>query len=156
MVSRYDEKAEEGARNEEDIRNSLGREFQERGVARYLTPKTITAPHEEMSFPYAHRNGIWSCVDGVSLDLAQPESIRNKARRWLGLALALSKSTESFRLYLLLAEPRQPNAQQRKAVRGAIDLLEEMPVEHRIVRESESRRFTDEFSDEVKVHENGM
>jgi hypothetical protein len=153
MVSRYDEKAESGGRNEEDIRNSLGQEFQKRGVSRYLTPKTITAPHEEMSFPYAHKNGVWGCLDGISLDLTQPESIRNKARRWLGLALALSKSTEAFKLYLLLAEPRHPDAQQRKAVRRAIDLLEEMPVEHRIVRESEAGQFADDFSEEVRAHE---
>lgn len=153
MVSRYDEKAEDGGRNEEDIRNSLREEFQLRGVSRYLTSKTITAPHEEASFPYAHKNGVWSCLDGVSFDLAQPETIKNKARRWLGLTVALSKSPEDFKLYLLLAEPRQPDARQRKAVHRAIDLLEEIPVKHRIIREGEMRQFTDEFSEEIKAHE---
>ena len=155
MVSRYDEKAEEGGRNEEDIRNNLRDEFQRRGVSRYLTPKTITAPHEEASFPYAHKNGVWSCLDGVSFDMAQPENIKNKARRWLGLTVALSKSPEDFKLYLLLAEPRQPDAQQRRAVRRAIDLLEEIPVKHRIVREDEMRQFTDEFSEQIKAYEKG-
>ena len=155
MVSRYDEKPQEGGRNDEDIRNNIGQEFRRRDVTRYLQSKTITAPHEEVAFPYAHKNGLWSCVDGVSLDLVQPEAIRNKARRWLGLTLALSKSPEDFKLYLLLAEPSHPDAQQKKAVRRAIDLLEEIPVKHRIVRESEAKQFTDEFSEEVKAHEKG-
>ena len=155
MVSKYDEKAEEGGRNEEDIRNSLREEFQRHGVTRYLEPKTITAPNEEASFPYAHKNGVWSCLDGVSFDLAKAETIKNKARRWLGLTVALSRSPEDFKLYLLLAEPRQPDAQQRKAVHRAIDLLEEIPVKHRIVREGDVKRFTDEFSEEVKAHEKG-
>ena len=156
MVSRYDEPSQEGGRNDDDVRNSLGQEFRQREVSRYLHPKTITAPHEEVSFPYAHKNGVWSCLDGISLDLTHPEAIRNKARRWLGLTLALSKSPEDFKLYLLLAEPRQPDTQQRKAVRRAIDLLEELPVQHRIVREDEARQFTDEFSEEVKAHEQGV
>lgn len=155
MVSRYDELSQEGGRKDEDVRNSLGHEFRQREVSLYLHPKTITAPNEEASFPYAYKNGVWSCVDGVSLDLAQPEAIRNKARRWLGLTLALSKSPENFKLYLLLAEPRQPDAQQRKAVRRAVDLLEEIPVKHRIVREDEVQQFTDEFSEEIKAHEKG-
>ena len=94
-------------------------------------------------------------MDGVSLDLAQPESIKNKARQWVGMTLALSKSPEDFKLYLLLGEPRQPDAKVRQAIRRAIDLLGDMPVDHRIVREEEVARFADEFSEKIKAYENG-
>lgn len=155
MVSRYDAKPYAGGRDDNDVRQRLGQEFQRREALRYLRPKTITAPHEEMSFPYAHKNGIWSCLDGISLDLDRPEAIRNKARRWLGLTLALKNSSEDFKLYLLVGEPSRPDAEQLKAVQRAIGLLEEIPVPHRIVREGEIRRFTEEFSDEVEAYEKG-
>ncbi len=153
MVARYDEAPVASGRDDNEVRDKLRQQLQQRHIMRYLRPKTITAPHEEVEFPYAHKNGIWTCLDGVSFDLKQPDNIRKKARQWLGLAVGLHKSEERFKLCLLLAEPRQPDARQRKAFHQAIDLLDEIPVEHQLIRENQVREFSDQFAAEVKEHE---
>ena len=153
LVSRYDESAGEGGRTDNDVRSHLEQTFRQRGVGKLLREKTIVAPHEEFSFPLAYKNGIWNCVDGISFDLAQPETIKNKARRWLGLGLALSKSSEPFQLNLIVAEPNHPDKSQTRAVQQAFGLLEEIPGRHRVIREGQLAEFSDTFAAEVIKHE---
>lgn len=153
MILRYDEPREDGDRTDAAVRSQLEQAFTRRSVRKFLRPKTIEAPHEQWPFPLAYKNGLWNCVDGISLDLSQPESIKNKARRWLGLALALSKSPEAFQLNLVVAEPKTPDRSQAKAVEQAFGLLEEMPGKHRLIREGEIKGFSRALAVEIKTHE---
>lgn len=153
MVSNYDEPREEGGRSDADVRSHVEQAFQQRGVRRFMQTKIIEAPNEQWPFPLAYKNGVWNCVDGISFDLSQPESIRNKARRWLGLAVALSKSPEAFKLNLIVAEPSQPDRSQQKALKQAFGLLNEMPSKHRLIREKEVGEFSEGIAREIGKHE---
>lgn len=155
MVSHYDEPREEGGRSDADVRSQLEQAFAQRGVRKFMHPKVIEAPNEQWPFPLAYKNGLWNCVDGISFDLTQPESIKNKARRWLGLAVALSKSPEAFQLNLIVAEPNHPDRSQAKAIQQAFGLLEEMPGTHRLIREDGIREFSEHLAHEIKAHESG-
>ena len=153
MVSHYDEPREEGGRSDADVRSHLEQTFTQRGVRKFMHSKLIEAPNEQWPFPLAYKNGVWNCVDGISLDLSQPESIKNKARRWLGLTVALSKSPEAFQINLIVAEPSQPNRSQAKAIQQAFGLLQEMPGRSRLIRENGISEFSELLAEEIKAHE---
>jgi hypothetical protein len=70
-------------------------------LADRLQPKTIASPFDRVEFDHAWKNGKWHCFQPLSFDLANEETIREKARRWAGQMLALKEATEPFKLYFL-------------------------------------------------------
>jgi hypothetical protein len=86
----------------------------------------------------------------VSFDLVEPTSIVEKANRWLGRGVALHDSTEEFKIYFLLGEPKQPAALQ--AFEHARRLLEKIPSQKKLIREEELEAFAESLAEDVASH----
>ncbi len=88
-------------------------EFVNVGVALYAPEaKYVSAlcnprySHLSKMFADAWKNGVWNLNQPVSMDLQDADSILDKANRWLGRATNLKDSTEDFRLWMLIGEPK--------------------------------------------------
>jgi len=155
LVTHYDEKVERARRTDDDVWKTYKRTLESRQVLKHLQTKKIIAADDEIEFPYAWKNGLWHCLEPLSFDYTNADSIRDRAYKLLGRMVSVKESNEKFKLYLLLGEPQNENL--RPAFERTLkNLTRSLPVEHQLVRESAAPEFMESFAaqiDEHAVHE---
>lgn len=151
MVTRYDERPQRAHRSEDDVWRHFKRGLEEHRLLHYFQPKKITVQDDEVEFEYAWKNGVWHCLEPISFDLAEADSIRDKAHKWLGQMTSVQTADERFRLYLLVGQPQQDEL--RPAFESAISILRKMPVEKEIFLEQDVANLTERIAREVRTHE---
>lgn len=139
------------SRSDEDIWRRYKRPLESANVLKHLRPKKIAVQDDEVEFGHAWKNGVWHCLEPVSLDLAQAAGIRDKAHRWLGRITSVKETREAFKVYLLLGKPR--DAELRDAYAAAVSILNKLPVDKEIVAEEEADAFSRRFAAEILRHE---
>lgn len=151
LVARYERSSEQQSRTDEDIARPFKARLDRRHVGPKVGEKQIVAKDYGHKFQFAWKNSIWHLYEPVSFDLLDPNSILDKANKWLGRGVALHESDEQFKLYFLLGEPKQPGT--RKAFEHAQHLLQKIPGQKKLVRESELEAFTDKVADDIAQHD---
>ncbi len=151
LVTHYDEKVVQARRTDEDVWRTYKKTLESRHVLKHLQAKKIVVQDDEVEFPYAWKNGLWHCLEPVSFDLANADSIREKAHKMLGRMLSVKDSAEPFKLYLLLGEPQQESL--RPAFDRAITILRKLPVENQLVTEAEAGDFTNHLALQMEAHD---
>jgi hypothetical protein len=134
-------------RSDDDVWKKFKKTLEERNLTRVLRPKKITVQDDEVEFEHAWQNGIWHCLEPVSLDLTAADSIREKAHRWLGQLTSVKESSERFKVYMLVGEPRREGLE--KAFEKAVSILRKTPVQNEIVLERDAEEFSERFAKEV-------
>lgn len=150
FVMGNDSKAGASRKQDDDVWRHFSLELQQRQVLKHFQPKTIAVQDDELEFKHAWKNGVWHCLAPVSFDLASPESIKEKAHRWLGQVSSVAESTDDFRLYFLVAEPSQPDL--KPAYDSALSILRKSPVESEVYPETEARELSERLAAEVEGH----
>jgi hypothetical protein len=123
----------------------------ERGVAVLLERKDIVGKTDTISFDHAWKNGVWHAYEPLSLDLADGDGIKDKARRWLGhLAAVADESSEAFKVYFILGKPQTttllPAYEKAKAI------LARAPGEPAIYEEDQIDGLVTAIEDEYRAH----
>ncbi len=133
---------------------STKKDLEDKHVLGRLVPKTIVSRSndDEIEFAHAWKNQQWHCIEPISFDLIDPDSIVEKAHRWLGQITSVQDSPERFKLYFLLGEPQ--TAGLRAAFGKAQNILNKMTAEKEFVREDESAKFAEEVADQIRQHAN--
>lgn len=149
-VARYEQLAESFGRDDEEVWRVFKKPLEQKNVIQRLVPKRIVATNYEYQFERSWKNGVWHVFEPVSFDLLDTGSILDKANRWLGRVTSLMDSTEPFKLYLLLGEPRDQRLQT--AFQKAENILAKMPGQREFVREQEAEEFAEEVEFEIKEH----
>ena len=152
MVKRYDERQDHGGRSDDEVWRHFRRDLEVRQVLQHLKSKTISVQDDEIEFQHAWKNGKWHCLEPISFDLAAPDSIRDKAHRWLGQMDSIKDAGEPFKVYLLVGGPQDESL--RPAFQRAVSILNKIPGEKEIVLEEDAARLADRIAGEVKVHQN--
>lgn len=151
MVMRYDQRQHRERRTEEDVWRHFKRGLEERHLLQHFQPKKIAVQDDEVEFEYAWKNGVWHCLEPISFDLSEPDSIRDKAHRWLGQMTSVRSSDEQFRLYLLVGQPQHDEL--RSAFDSALSILRKIPVEKEIFLEQDRDKLADRIARELADHE---
>ncbi len=115
--------------------------LEERHVLSRLHSKTIAVEDDEVTFPHAWKNQKWHCMETLSFDLMQPQSIKDKAHAWLGRMTSIKNAKEAFRVCYLVGEPQLEGI--KRAFEQALNVLHKTPVDHEIVRERDAEGFAD-------------
>jgi hypothetical protein len=150
LVVRYDERAQQERRTDEEVWRRYKRDLECRHVLKHLQPKKIAVQDDEVEFRYAWKNDRWHCLEPVSFDLIAAEIIREKAHRWLGQMMSVKDAAEPFKVYLLLGQPQQEAL--KGAFEKAVSILGKLPVEKEIVREDDAAEFSERFAREIEAH----
>ena len=153
LVEAYEQTPKTTGRSEDEVWRQYRKDLEERHVLAHLAPKTIVSKtnDDEIEFQHAWKNNQWHCIEPVSFDLLEASSIRDKAHRWLGQISSVRDSSEKFKLYLLLGEPRSDRL--KSTFIQAQNILNKMPVEKEFIREDESSKFAENIAGEIKRHE---
>lgn len=149
LVMQNDEKPQYERRSDDEVWRKYKRSLESRHVLKHLVPKKITVQDDEVEFAYAWKNGIWHCLEPISFDLSSPDSIREKAHKWLGQITSISSAGEQFKVYALLGEPQQ--AALRADFEKALSILRKAP-ETELVREEDAAIFSEKFGREIEAH----
>lgn len=150
FVARYDEHTER-RRSDEDIWRPVRDLLEERHIAVRLEKKEIVGKTDVISFERTWKNGVWHAYEPVSLDLADADGIKDKARRWLGhLSAVADDPSDDFRVYFILGKPRSPTLLQ--AYENAKAILARAPGEPAIYEENEVDRLVSSIEDEYRAH----
>jgi len=151
FVERYEEPSAQETRSDDEVWRKFKRTLEIRHVLKFLRPKKIFVQDDEVEFHYAWKNEQWHCLEPVSFDLAAPESITDKAHRWLGQITSIKGSKDPFKVYFLLGEPQHEKL--KPAFENALSILKKMPVENELVREGEASEFSEHFAQEIEHHQ---
>jgi len=151
LVERYERSSENQSRTDEEIGRPFRAKLDQKKVGPKVSEKQITAKDYDYKFQFAWKNSIWHLYEPVSFDLVDPNSILEKANRWLGRGHALHDASEQFKIYFLLGEPKEPAT--RKAFQHAQHLLQKIPGQTKLVRENELDEFTDKVATEIAQHD---
>jgi hypothetical protein len=150
MVQRHERLPSVERRTDEEVWREFSKSLQKRHVRSHFREKEIIADADSKTFSRAWKNGVWHCLEPVSFDLIDGNSIHEKAHRYLGQFTALRDAEEQFKVYLLIGEPRH-NDVQSQYVR-AMRILEKIPVPSEIFTETQIEDFASRIADEITGH----
>lgn len=120
-------------------------------VLSHLVPHKVIAENDEKEFEHAWKNSKWHCLEPLSLDLLDAESIRNKAHRLLGQMYGVREGLRNHILYLMVGEPQLEKC--KPAGERVLNLLRnDLPIPNVIVREGEAAEFSRAFARKIDEH----
>ncbi len=127
-------------RSDEDVWRPVRDKLLERGVNVPFKPKAVVGTQDQIKFEKAWQNGRWHAYEPVSLDMADADGIKDKARLWRGHLAAVAEGTsEEIELYFLLGRP------QDSSLLGAYEIaktiLEHAPFATKVVDENDVDDF---------------
>ncbi len=151
MVERYDDPKKNFSRSDEAVWKTFKKGFEEKQILSRFGTKIIAVKDDEVEFSHAWQNQQWHCMETLSFDLMQPQSIKDKAHSWLGRMTSVKDSPDKFRVYFLVGEPQLEGS--KRAFEQALNVLHKTPVEHEIVRENEAEHFAEEVAKKIAAHD---
>lgn len=149
-VERYATRVERPSRDEDDVWKVFRGPLEKRQVIKHFVAKEIIAPNYDYKFEHAWKNQVWHAYEPISFDLAEADSIKDKANRWLGRVTSLADSKDKFNLILLMGKPSEGKLQT--AFVQAQNILHKMPVTHEFIQEDEAEDFAESLTNEIKEH----
>ena len=150
LVARYDEPATY-RRSDEDVWRPVRQLLEDRDLASKFQEKTIIGHDDEISFKHAWKNGEWHVIEPISLDLADADQIKQKARRWLGHLSAVADAPEVLKPLFIVAAPA--DAQLHSAFEKAVAILRKAPFNPEIFEEDQVDELVDKIEFEVREHD---
>jgi hypothetical protein len=149
LVSSYDER-QEIRRSDADVWRPVRERLDAADISSKLKHKIIRSDVDVLEFKHAWKNGVWHCLEALSFDLASPDSIKTKARTWLGHLTAVRDASEKFQPYFVVGAPS--DRQLMPAYEQALAILKDSPVEPEIFPESEADRLVAHIVAEITTH----
>lgn len=152
FVAQYDEDSFV-RRDDAAVWQPVREKLAEKHLLERLQPKTVISPIDEVHFGNAWKNGAWHCYQALSFDLMTSEGIREKAARWSGHMLGVSKAPEDIRPYFLVGAPSDP--QLAGDYRRAIELLRVSALSPAVFEEPQVDELVNEIERQVHRHDSG-
>lgn len=150
FVGRYDAKSRH-RRTDDDIWRPVREQLEHRKVPIDLEEKVVSGETDSIAFKHAWKNGQWHAYEAISLDLADAEGIKEKARRWRGHLSAVSDGNrEHLKLHFIIGRPQSEAL--KLAYEDALKILVRSPFQPQIYEENQVDELVAEIEDEVRRH----
>jgi Protein of unknown function (DUF3037) len=119
-----------------------------------LQRHVLYAPHYELPFDNAWKNGTWNVAQPVSFDLLDPRAIRDKATSWTGKLLTVKPHELDTNVYLLIGmPPKDSPAPVRAAANDALAILEDnVSREAKVLTEDSSEKLAKKITEDLATH----
>ena len=148
-VTQYDD-ASVIRRTDAEIWRPFRDRLSELSLASALQSKTISTSKDEVQFEHAWKNGKWHCFQPLSFDMASADSIQEKAARWVGHMVGLSKAADEFQPYFIVGGPS--DRELLPAYSRALDFLGDAPNHPQIVQEDNVEEFVDTLAIQMRAN----
>ncbi len=161
LVYRYVEqnlrsKPKKISRTDEDVKQTFERALEKRVTLKTkLVPKQLVAKGKsqwKVEVEHAWKNGVWNCVQPVSLDLVDPSQITTKAAEVAAKVRVVTPSALGAHVVLYVGLPPETRAEAFSAAKEAIDgVIELVDREAEIVYEDDSEKLLDRIERDVSA-----
>lgn len=149
MVSNYDQHHAR-RRTDDEVWNPVQQELSERNIDLQFEERVFRGKVDEIRFTHTWKNGVWHCYEPLSMDLADADGIKDKARKWLGNLTAARNGTESFQAHFIVGKPQ--NASLMGAYDDAINILRSGEGGAKVYREDHIDDLIEVIEREVREH----
>lgn len=138
-------------RTDEEIWRPVRDRLAHRGIDISFEPRKVAGAHDWIEFSRAWKNGRWHAYEPLSMDLADADGIKDKARRWRGHLAAVAEGTsEQVDLHFLLGRPQ--NAMLNDAYETAKAILQHAPFAKEVVDEDNVDDLVASIEQEYRGH----
>lgn len=149
-VAQYDRRSEP-RRTDEDVWRPIRGKLAERKVNIPFEHKVVAGKRDRIEFKKAWKNGRWRAYEPLSLDLADADNIKDKARRWRGHLSAVAEgSQEDIELHFVVGRPHE--AALMPAFESAKEILKGARFEPEVVDENDVDDLVAALEDEYRTH----
>ncbi len=148
-------KEERASRDDGDVwRDFAARRLTNTSLLKKLQRHVLHAPHYELPFDNAWKNGTWNVAQPVSFDLLDPRAIRDKATSWTGKLLTVKPHELDTNVYLLVGMPPNDSpASVREAANDALAILEDnVSREAKVVTEDHGEKLAKKIAEDLATH----
>ena len=149
FVMKHEETSTVHRRDDDQVWRKFSRELEQQQVLKHFQPQAFTTTDDEIKFDRAWKNGVWHCLAPVSFDLASPESIRDKAHKWLGQITSVNNA--NLKLYFLVDEPSQ--AELKPVFQSALNILKKASISAEVFTEANAADLSLRLAAQVAQHE---
>lgn len=150
MVARYDAEHTKAKQTDDDVWRHFKLSLESRQIIQHLAPATIAVQDDEIEFRHTLRNGALHCLEPLSFDLSSPETIKEKAHRWLGRITSVANASEDFKVYFLVGQPTEKEL--APAYESALKILSKTP-NTQIFAEDEAKELAERLVSFVDGHD---
>ena len=148
-------KEERASRDDGDVwRDFAARRLTNTSLLKKLQRHVLHAPHYELPFDNAWKNGTWNVAQPVSFDLLDPRAIRDKATSWTGKLLTVKPHELDTNVYLLVGMPANDSpASVREAANDALAILEgNVSREAKVLTEDDGEKLAKKIAEDLAAH----
>lgn len=149
-VAQYD-RTSERRRTDEDVWRPVRGMLAARNVNIPFEHKVVASEQDQIEFKKAWKNGEWHAYEPLSLDLADADNIKDKARRWRGHLSAVAEGFEDdIKLHFVVGRPQA--AALMPAYESAKEILKGARFEPEVVDEHDVDDFVAALEVEYRNH----
>ncbi|MEP3331661.1 DUF3037 domain-containing protein [Sedimentitalea sp.] len=145
LIARFDHVSHHDRRDDDDVFQSLKSYLNDAHLLEQMTEHVVHSPRGDVRFKRSFKNGIWHCVQPLSFDHTDRDTIDSKAARWAGHLMQAEESTEKFQPYFIIGKPSKQSFLD--AFYAAENLLSSAPSNPIVVREENSASVADQLVD---------
>jgi hypothetical protein len=150
-VERYAGEQDAPSRSDDEVWRVFREPLERRRLLQHLSSRKIVTPDYEYQFRASWKNEIWHVYEPVSFDLLEPNSLLEKANRWVGRSASLAESVDRFRLHLLIGLPQDPHIEP--TFKKAHNILRKMSGNPELVLEDQAEAFAADLEREIGLHD---
>lgn len=147
-------KEERASRDDGDVWRDFAARRLTNTSLKKLQRHVLHAPHYELPFDNAWKNGTWNVAQPVSFDLLDPRAIRDKATSWTGKLLTVKPHELDTNVYLLVGMPANDSpASVREAANDALAILEgNVSREANVLTEDHGEKLAKKIAEDLAAH----
>lgn len=149
-VSKYDNHNAMARRTDADVWRHFSKELDRRHIGGYFVEKTVEGSDDRVKFKSAWKNGVWHCIEPLSFDLSAPDSIKEKARLFLGQMTSVADTREQIKLYVLLGKPSNPSLCD--AYQHALQIIKKISFPQEIYTEDQAEILALNLESQIASH----
>lgn len=143
MVMRYESESGRDVRTDEMVFETVRRKLQRAELYQKFEAHTVVSEFSRVTFDHSFRNGVWHCVQPVSLDSADADRMQAKAARWAGLMQSL-QGVQGIKPYFVTGRPQDKSLMRKYETMKRF--LASSPLSPRVVDEERSDLVVEEIS----------
>src|SRR5262249_14599348 len=117
-----------------------------------MQEKVIVGSLDDVTFKHAWKNGLWHVYEPVSFDLAEADSIKSKAREWLGHLSAVVADVNVWPVQPYFLVGALTDTKLSPAYEVAKKILRQAPNEPEVFEEGQIDELVSQIEDDVRAH----
>jgi len=148
--AKYDRKQQHAGKSDTDAWRSFKLKLADRNMLEFFDEKKIEGKSDEVSFPFAWKNGVWHCIEPISLDLAKAEQLRAKVHKCAGEIVGIRDAEEDFAVYFIVSRPQRSALDE--AFEKALGVLKNIPHRVEVYEEGNESPLLDRLTEQIAQH----